>query len=140
MACAISIVIALVGYISMSSLPVEQYPDIAPPSVSVTASYTGADVSTIMESVIKPLEESINGVSDMTYMTSKASSTGNATIMVYFKQGVDADMATVNVQNRVAKAEPQLPADVIQNGIDVSKKQNSMLRVVAVRSTDGKVR
>ena len=138
MACAISIVIALVGYVSMSSLPVEQYPDIAPPSVSVTASYTGADVSTIMESVIKPLEESINGVSDMTYMTSKASSTGSATIMVYFKQGVDADMAAVNVQNRVAKAEPQLPADVTQNGINVSKKQNSMLRVVAVRSTDGK--
>ncbi len=138
MACAISIVIALVGYISMNSLSVEQYPNIAPPSVSVTASYTGADVNTIMQSVIKPLEESINGVSDMTYMTSKASSMGSATITVYFKQGVDADIATVNVQNRVSKAESQLPSDVTEVGIDVTKKQNSMLRVVGVRSTDGK--
>ena len=103
MACAISIVIALVGFISMNSLPIEQYPNIAPPQVSVSTSYTGADPSTIMKSVIQPLEESINGVDGMTYMSSKATSTGNVSIDVYFKQGTDADMATVNVQNRVCR-------------------------------------
>jgi hydrophobe/amphiphile efflux-1 (HAE1) family protein len=138
MACAISIVIALVGYISMSTLPVEQYPDIAPPTVSVSTSYTGADPQTIMESVIQPLEESINGVEDMIYMTSKATSSGNVEISVYFKQGTDPDMATVNVQNRVSKATSSLPADVTKVGVEVSKRQNSILRVLAVRSSDGK--
>ena len=97
MACAISIVIALVGFICMNSLPVEQYPNIAPPQVSVTTSYTGADPNTIMKSVIQPLEESINGVNGMMYMSSKATSTGNVSIDVYFEQGTDPDMATVNV-------------------------------------------
>ena len=138
MACAISIVIALVGYISMSTLPIEQYPDIAPPTVSVTTSYTGADPKTIMESVIQPLEESINGVSDMIYMTSKASSSGNVSISVFFEQGTDPDMATVNVQNRVSKATASLPADVTKVGVVVSKQQSSILRVLAVRSADGK--
>ena len=138
MACAISIVIALVGFISMNSLPVEQYPNIAPPSVEVSTNYTGADVNTIMKSVIRPLEEEINGVSDMTYMTSKATSTGNVTITVYFKQGTDPDMATVNVQNRVSQAESTLPSDVTDQGIEVSKKQNSFLRIIGVGSTDGK--
>ena len=138
MACAISIVIAMVGYISMSTLPVEQYPDIAPPTVSVSTSYTGADPQTIMESVIQPLEESINGVEDMIYMTSKASSMGNVDISVYFKQGTDPDMATVNVQNRVSKATASLPSDVTKVGVQVSKRQNSILRVLAVRSSDGK--
>ena len=111
MACAISIVIALVGYISMSTLPVEQYPDIAPPTVNVTTSYTGADENTVMKSVIQPLEEAINGVNEMTYMTSKASSNGDVEINVYFKQGADPDMATVNVQNRVTReATEQHPA------------------------------
>ena len=104
MACAIAIVIALVGFICIKSLSVEQYPDIAPPSVRVSTNYTGADANTIMKSVIQPLEEQINGVQDMTYMTSTASSTGDAQIMVYFKQGTDPDMATVNVQNRVQQA------------------------------------
>ena len=138
MACAISIVIALVGYISINTLSVEQYPDIAPPSVSVTTNYSGADVKTIMKSVIQPLEENINGVSDMTYMTSKATSTGNVTITVYFKQGTDPDMATVNVQNRVSQTESTLPSDVTDVGIEVSKKQNNILRIIAIRSTDGK--
>ena len=138
MACAISIVIALVGFISMNSLPVEQYPNIAPPQVCVSTSYTGADPSTIMKSVIQPLEESINGVDDMTYISSKATSTGNVSIDVYFKQGTDPDMATVNVQNRVSKAQSQLPSDVTQVGIEVSKRQNNILRILAISSTDGK--
>ena len=138
MACAISIVIALVGYISMSTLPVEQYPDIAPPTVNVSTSYTGADENTVMKSVIQPLEEAINGVNDMTYMTSKASSNGDVEINVYFKQGSDPDMATVNVQNRVARAQALLPADVNKVGVKVEKRQNNILRIFAVRSSDGK--
>ena len=138
MACAISIVITLVGFICMNTLPVEQYPNIAPPQVSVTTTYSGADPSTIMKSVIQPLEESINGVNGMMYMSSKATSTGNVSIDVYFKQGTDPDMATVNVQNRVAKAESQLPTDVTKVGISVAKQQNSILRILAVRSVDGK--
>ena len=138
MACAISIVIALVGYISMSTLPVEQYPDIAPPTVQVTTSYTGADENTVMKSVIQPLEENINGVSDMTYMTSKASSNGDVEINVYFKQGVDPDMAAVNVQNRVTQAQSLLPADVTKIGVTVQKRQNNILQIFAVRSVDGK--
>ena len=138
MACAISIVIALVGYISMSTLPVEQYPDIAPPTVSVTTNYSGADENTVMKSVIQPLEENINGVTDMTYMTSKASANGNVEINVYFKQGVDADMAAVNVQNRVTRAQALLPAEVNKIGVTVQKRQNNILQIFAVKSTDGK--
>ena len=138
MACAISIVIALVGYISMSTLSVEQYPDIAPPTVLVSTSYSGADENTVMKSVIQPLEEAINGVTDMTYMTSKASSNGNVSINVYFKQGVDADMAAVNVQNRVTRAQALLPADVNKVGVTVQKQQSNILQIFAVKSVDGK--
>ena len=138
MACAISIVIALVGYISMGTLPIEQYPDIAPPTVNVSTSYSGADENTIMKSVIQPLEEAINGVTDMTYMTSKASSDGSVEINVYFKQGTDADMAAVNVQNRVSRAQALLPADVNKVGVKVEKRQNNILQIFAVRSADGK--
>ncbi|MBQ9642188.1 MAG: efflux RND transporter permease subunit [Bacteroidaceae bacterium] len=138
MACAISIVIALVGYIAMGTLPVEQYPDIAPPTVQVTTSYTGADENTVMKSVIQPLEEAINGVTDMTYITSKASSNGEVEINVYFKQGTDADMAAVNVQNRVSRAQALLPADVTKVGVKVEKRQNNILQIFAVKSTDGK--
>ena len=138
MACAISIVIALVGYISMNSLPVEQYPDIAPPTVTVSTSYSGADENTVMKSVIQPLEEAINGVPDMTYMTSKASSNGDAEITVYFKQGTDPDMATVNVQNRVTRTQALLPADVNKIGVTVQKRQNNILQIFAVKSADGK--
>ena len=138
MACAISIVIALVGYISMSTLAVEQYPDIAPPTVMVSTSYSGADENTVMKSVIQPLEEAINGVPDMTYITSKASSNGDAEITVYFKQGTDPDMAAVNVQNRVTRAQALLPADVNRVGVTVQKRQNNILLIFAVRSADGK--
>ena len=138
MACAISIVIALVGYISMSTLAVEQYPDIAPPTVSVTTNYSGADENTVMKSVIQPLEEAINGVPDMTYMTSKAASDGSADITVYFKQGTDPDMATVNVQNRVTQAQALLPVDVTKVGVKVEKRQNNILQIFAVKSADGK--
>ena len=138
MACAISIVIALVGYISMSTLPVEQYPDIAPPTVNVSTSYTGADENTVMKSVIQPLEEAINGVNDMTYITSKASSNGEVEINIYFKQGADPDMATVNVQNRVTRAQSLLPADVNKVGVKVEKRQNNILQIFAVKSADGK--
>ena len=138
MACAISIVIALVGYISMSTLPVEQYPDIAPPTVSVSTSYSGADENTVMKSVIQPLEEAINGVTDMTYITSKASSNGDVEINVYFKQGTDADLAAVNVQNRVSGALALLPADVTKVGVKVEKRQNNILQIFAVKSADGK--
>ena len=138
MAISIAIVIALIGFICLKNLPVEQYPNIAPPSVQVSTSYTGADANTVMKSVIQPLEEQINGVQDMTYMTSTASSTGDVSIMVYFKQGADPDMATVNVQNRVSQAEALLPADVTQVGVTVSKMQNSILQIAGLKSTDGK--
>ena len=138
MACAIAIVITLVGFICMNSLSIEQYPSIAPPTVSVSTTYTGADANTIMKSVIQPLEENINGVTDMTYMTSKATSSGNVSISVYFKQGTDPDMAAVNVQNRVSKAQAMLPADVTKVGVTVQKQQSNILRILAVRSTDGK--
>ncbi len=138
MACAISVVIALVGYISMSTLPVEQYPDIAPPTVAVTTSYTGADENTVMKAVVQPLEEAINGVTDMTYISSKASSNGDVEINVYFKQGTDADLAAVNVQNRVSRAQALLPADVNKVGVSVQKQQSNILRIFAVKSADGK--
>jgi len=138
MACAISIVIAMVGFLCMKSLSIEQYPSIAPPQVMVTTSYTGADANTIMKSVVQPLEENINGVPGMTYITSKASSTGDVNISVYFKQGTDPDMAAVNVQNRVSRALALLPADVTKVGVQVMKLQSNILRILAVRSVDGK--
>ncbi|MBP5360732.1 MAG: efflux RND transporter permease subunit [Bacteroidaceae bacterium] len=138
MACAISIVITLIGFICMSTLPVEQYPSIAPPTVRVSTSYSGADANTVMKSVVQPLEEAINGVPDMTYMTSTASSSGDVSIQVFFEQGTDPDMATVNVQNRVTRATALLPADVTKVGVEVMKQQSNILQIGAVRSTDGK--
>ena len=138
MACAISIVIALVGYICMNSLPIEQYPNIAPPTVRVSTTYTGADANTIMKSVVQPLEEAINGVPDMTYMTSSASSSGDVSIVVYFKAGTDPDLAAVNVQNRVTRATAMLPADVTKVGVQVFKMQSNILQIGALRSADGK--
>ena len=138
MACAISIVISLVGYICMNSLPIEQYPSIAPPTVRVSTSYTGADANTIMKSVVQPLEENINGVPDMTYMTSTASSSGDVSIVVYFKQGTDPDIAAVNVQNRVTRATALLPAEVTKVGVQVFKMQSNILQIGALRSVDGK--
>ena len=138
MAISIAIVISLVGYISLNTLPVEQYPNIAPPTVEVSTTYSGADANTCMKSVIQPLEEQINGVQDMTYMTATATSTGDVSITVYFKQGADPEMATVNVQNRVSQAEALLPSDVLQTGVTVSKRQNSILQIAGLKSTDGK--
>jgi len=138
MAISIAIVISLIGFICLNSLPVEQYPNIAPPTVDVSTAYSGADANTCMKSVIQPLEEQINGVQDMTYMTATASSTGDVNITVYFKQGTDPDMATVNVQNRVTQAQALLPSDVLQTGVTVSKRQNSILQIAGLKSTDGK--
>lgn len=137
MAISISILILVIGLISLFSLPVEQYPDIAPPTVQVSATYTGADAEAVMNSVIMPLEESINGVENMMYITSTATNAGTATIQVYFKQGTDPDMAAVNVQNRVSKAQGLLPAEVTKIGVTTQKRQTSFLQINALASTDG---
>ncbi|EEF89086.1 RND transporter, HAE1 family [Bacteroides cellulosilyticus DSM 14838] len=128
--------ILLVGIISLVNLPMEQYPDIAPPTISVSASYTGANAETVQKSVVVPLEEAINGVENMLYMTSTSTNTGSGSIMVYFNQGTDPDMATVNVKNRVAEAEGLLPAEVTKVGVTVQKRQNSMLKILALYSPD----
>lgn len=117
MAISISVLILVIGLISLFTLPVEQYPDIAPPTVYVSANYTGADAEAVLNSVIMPLEESINGVENMMYISSTATNAGSATIQVYFKQGTDPDMAAVNVQNRVSKAQGLLPAEVTKIGV-----------------------
>lgn len=138
MAISISVLILAIGLISLFTLPVEQYPDIAPPTVYVTASYTGADAEAVMNSVIMPLEESINGVEDMMYVSSSASNAGLAIIQVYFKQGTDPDMAAVNVQNRVAKAQGLLLAEVTKVGVSTMKRQTSFLQIGALVCTDGR--
>ena len=138
MAISISVLILAIGLISLFTLPVEQYPDIAPPTVYVTASYTGADAEAVMNSVIMPLEESINGVEDMMYISSSASNAGLAIIQVYFKQGTDPDMSAVNVQNRVAKAQGLLPAEVTKVGVSTMKRQTSFLQIGALVCTDGR--
>ena len=132
----ISILIVILGILGLVSLPVTQYPDIAPPTVYVSASYQGANAQTVLNSVIAPLEEAINGVENMTYMTSSASNNGEATIQVYFKQGTDPDMAAVNVQNRVTRAQSLLPAEVTRAGVSTSKRQNSMLLGFTLMSTN----
>ncbi len=128
----ISIIIVILGVLSLVSLPIEQYPDIAPPTIRVSASYTGANAETVLKSVVIPLEEQINGVENMTYMASSASNDGSASIEVFFKQGINADMAAVNVQNRVARATSLLPAEVIRAGVITAKRQNSMLLVFSL--------
>lgn len=133
----ISIFIVLLGLIGLTSLPVTQYPDIAPPTVSVTTTYSGANAAAVLNSVIAPLEESINGAQGMTYMESTATNTGSATINVYFEQGYDPDMAAVDVQNRVAAAANLLPSEVNQVGVQTRKRQTSMLMGVALVDTVG---
>ena len=130
----ISIIIVLLGFISIKSLPIEQYPDIAPPTIKVTASYPGANAETVLESVIIPIEEQINGVEGMTYITSTASNNGTADITVYFDQNVDADVAAVNVQNRVSRANPLLPQEVKQTGVTTQKQQTSALMFLSMYS------
>ena len=132
----ISIFIVLLGVIGLISLPVTQYPDLAPPTISVTTTYTGANAQAVQNSVIAPLEEQINGAQNMTYMTSVATNTGSATITVYFKQGYDVDMAAIDVQNRVAKAQGFLPAEVTKVGVITQKRMTSMLMAVGLYSTN----
>ncbi len=134
----ISIIIVVLGLIGLMTLPISQYPDIAPPTVEVKASYQGANAQTVVNSVIAPLEEEINGVENMTYMTSTATNTGDATITVYFKPGSDPDMAAVNVQNRVTKAQGFLPSEVTKAGVTTSKKQSSILLAFTVYSENDK--
>ena len=138
MAFSISVLILVIGLISLFTLPVEQYPDIAPPTVYVSANYTGADAEAVLNSVIMPLEESINGVENMMYISSTATNAGSATIQVYFRQGTDPDMAAVNVQNRVSKAQGLLPAEVTKIGVTTQKRQTSFLQIGALVSTDGR--
>ena len=133
----ISILIVILGIIGLVSLPIEQYPDIAPPTISVRCYYPGADAQTVQNSVLAPLEEQINGVEGMTYMTSSASNDGDASITIYFEQGYNADMAQVNVQNRVSQATALLPSEVTQTGVTVQKRQTSNVLIVAL-SSDGR--
>ena len=132
----ISILIVILGILGLLSLPITQYPDIAPPTVSVRATYTGANAQTVLNSVIAPLEDQINGVENMMYMTSNASNNGSADISIYFKQGTDPDMAAVNVQNRVSMAQGLLPAEVTKIGVTTQKRQNSMLVVFSLYDAD----
>ncbi|MDH6359226.1 efflux RND transporter permease subunit [Parabacteroides sp. PF5-9] len=134
----ISIAIILLGVIGVSSLPIEQYPDIAPPTVMVMTSYPGANAETVLKTVVAPLEEAINGVENMTYMTSEATNSGSVSIYVYFEQGTDPDMAAVNVQNRVSKATGTLPSEVVQIGVSTIKRQNSILQVLSLYSPDNR--
>ena len=134
----VSIFFVLLGTIGMISLPIEQYPDIAPPTITVMANYQGADAQTVLNSVVTPLEESINGVENMTYIQSTASNAGSAMITVYFKQGSDPNMAAVNVQNRVSQAQALLPAEVTRAGVTVSKRQNSNVVMYSLTTDDGR--
>lgn len=139
LATVISIIMVILGVLGLAKLPLQKFPDIAPPAVQVTALYPGANAETILRSVAPSLEESINGVENMIYMTSTASNDGSLVITVYFKLGTDPDQAAVNVQNRVAQATSQLPAEVVQAGVTTAKQQNSLLMVVDLYSEDPKV-
>ena len=132
----ISVVIVSVGIIALLTLPIEKYPDIAPPTVNVWASYPGASADAVRKTVVAPLEEAINGVDNMTYMTSQASN-GSASVTIYFKQGTNADMAAVNVQNRVSQATAQLPSEVVRTGVSTEKQQPGQLRTIGLVSEDG---
>lgn len=134
----ISVTIVIIGLISLLTLPLEQYPDIAPPTVKVAATYTGASAETVMKSVVVPLEAAINGVENMQYMTSTAANNGTCTVTIVFKQGCDPNMAVVNVQNRVASAQGQLPAEVVKGGVTIRKTQNSNLKFITLYSPDGR--
>lgn len=135
-ALAIAVLTVVIGLISLRTLPVEQYPDIAPPMVTISATYSGADANAVMESVVMPIEEVVNGVEDMMYMVATATANGEGEIDVYFKQGTDADEATVNVQNRVNQAMGVLPEEVIKTGVTIQKNVNATLMIMSLESTD----
>ena len=130
----ISILLVILGMLGLRVLPIAQFPNIAPPTISVTASYAGASAEVVMNSVVIPLEEQINGVENMMYMTSTASNNGSATIKVYFEQGTDPNVAAVNVQNRVARATSQLPQEVIQTGVSTSEEQSENILIFGLYS------
>lgn len=134
----ISIIIVILGVLGISALPITEYPEIAPPTVQISANYPGANAQTVLESVIIPIEEQVNGVEGMDYITSTSTNTGQATINVLFKQGIDPDIATVNVQNRVARATPLLPSEVTRSGVITQKQQTSALMFVTFYTDDGK--
>jgi len=134
----ISILIVILGIIGLVTLPIEQYPDIAPPTIMVRSTYQGADAKTVENSVLAPLEEKINGVEGMTYMTSSADNSGSGNITVYFKKGINPDMAAVNVQNRVQQAQSLLPAEVTRAGVTVMKRQTSQVLMFSLTSPDGR--
>ena len=134
----ISILLVILGFIGLATLPITQYPDIAPPTISVSANYTGANAQTVLNSVISPLEDQINGVENMMYMQSTATNNGSARITVYFKQGTDPDMAQVNVQNRVTQAQGLLPSEVTQVGVTTMKRQTSMLMIFSLYDKEDK--
>ncbi len=138
MAISVSIIMLVAGVLSLVNLPVEQYPDIAPPTVYVSTSYTGADADAVLQSVVMPLEEAINGVDNMIYMVSSATNDGQAYIEVYFKQGTDPDIAAVNVQNRVSKAQGLLPSEVTRVGVSTEKRQKSYLKIGGLVCENGK--
>ena len=133
----ISVGMVFMGLLALFSLPIEQYPNIAPPTVSVHTNYPGANAETVQKAVVIPLEEAINGVENMTYITSSASNSGDAEIQIYFRQGTNADMATVNVQNAVATAQGLLPAEVTQIGVTTTKSQNAELKTFALYAPEG---
>ena len=134
----ISIVIVILGTLGLLSLPITQYPEIAPPTITVSTTYQGANAQTVLNSVIQPLEEQLNGVENMDYMSSTATNTGTATISITFKQGTDPDMAAVNVQNSVAKATGLLPAEVTRVGVITRKRQNSNLLIFSISDAANK--
>jgi hydrophobic/amphiphilic exporter-1 (mainly G- bacteria), HAE1 family len=130
----ISIIIVILGVLGLTSLPVSQYPEIAPPTVSVSANYQGASAEVVMNSVVIPLEEQINGVEDMSYMTSTSNNDGSASINIYFKLGTNPDLAAVNVQNRVSRATPLLPQEVTRSGVTTSKRQSDNILILSLYS------
>src|ERR1700754_1857683 len=138
LATVISVLLVILGVLGLTRLPLQQFPDIAPPAVLVTAVYPGANAETVLRSVATSLEESINGVENMSYMTSTASNDGSLAITIYFKQGTNPDQAAVNVQNRVAQATAQLPAEVVQYGITTTKQQSSFIGAIGIYTEDAK--
>ncbi len=139
LATVVSILLVILGFVGLTGLPIQMFPDIAPPTVQVKAFYPGANAETILRSVIPPLEEAINGVEDMSYISSSATNDGSLLINVYFKLGTNADQAAVNVQNRVSSATGLLPPEVVQAGITTKKTQNGLIMGVNLYSMDEKV-